>query len=95
MLLWVDRVFGQGIFGADLWQTLVIFINNRVVAPFFIDPHKTIKEHDLPGGAQADLSIAGSNFNRRAFQTRRCHLAGECPFPNQVIEFLLIRVGYG
>ena len=58
MLLRGDRFFSQGIGGADLWQTLVIFVNNRVVTPFLIDPHEAIKEHHLPGGAQTDLPIA-------------------------------------
>ena len=87
------RFFNKRILRSNLRQALVVVIHNGVVAAFFVDPHKPVKQNNLSCGAQAYLAVGAANFNRGALHPGGFHLARNCALPDQVIEFFLIAVG--
>ena len=74
-----------------LRQALVVIIDNRVVAAFFVDLEEPVKEHDLASGAQTHLSVCAADLNRGTLKPGRFHLAGQRAFPDQIIKLALVR----
>ncbi len=75
----------------QLRQAAFVFV--LIVAALVIDLEETVEQHDLPRRAQGDLTVGAGDIDRRAFQPRRRHLAGDGALPDQVIKPRLIAVG--
>ena len=58
MLFRGDIGFGRSLARHDLWQAGVVIIGNRIIAAFFVDRDKSLKQNHLAGGAQGDLAIS-------------------------------------
>ena len=86
MLFGCDVAFGQGFTLHDLGQTFVIIIPRwSIITTLFINAHKAVEQNNLTIGAQNDLLIWAGDINGGAFQFCRRHLAGNRPFPNQIV----------
>ncbi len=75
----------------DLRQAAFVFV--FVVAAFFVNLQKAIEQHDLPGRAQAHLTICAGDINRGAFHAGGGHLAGDGALPDQIIQAALVHLG--
>ena len=94
MLFGGDAAFLGLVALVDLGQAVVVvIIRCGIVAAFLVDLEEPIEEHDLAGGAQADLLIGTFDLDRGAFEAGGGHLAGERALPDQVIELALVGVG--
>ena len=89
MLFRIDLGLGGLLALVDLRQALVVVIDD-IVAAFFVDPQEAVEQHDLAGGAQADLAVLAADLDRGAFHPGAFHLAGQGAFPDQVVKLALI-----
>ena len=80
-----DRAFPQR------WQTggvvlVVDAVLRLVVAPLFVHRDEAVEGHDLAGRPQAGLAVRGLDINRGPVQPGGLHLAGDHPFPDQLVQ---------
>ncbi len=92
MLLGRDGFLGCRLAFHDLRQTPVVVAVTRIIAALFIDPDKTVEQHDLTGRAQTDLAVGACHIDRRAFEPGRRHLARQRALPDQIVQFGLIAI---
>ena len=85
MLLWVDRFLFRLLALGQLWQALVIIIDNAVIAAFFVDRDEAFKDHNLTVGTQNNLLIGAGDIYNGPFQTGGGHLAGHGAFVDQIV----------
>ena len=75
----------------DLGQPFFIVIGH-IIAAFFIDFEKAVKEDNLTCGAQGDLFICRGNIDSCPLHPRTFHLAGQRAFPDQIIKLALVAI---
>ena len=97
MLVGADRLdLGLGAFlqrgQAAAFILVVLGAFLLFVAAFFIGGDEAVEDHDLAGGAQARLTVGRLDLYRGAVQTRRFHLRGDHPLPDQLIQTLQIAI---
>ena len=90
VLLRRHRALFCGLSLHDLRQAALVAI--LVIAALVVDFQEAIKQHDLPIGAQADLTIGRQDIHHGPLHPRRRHLAGNRALPDQIIEPLLIHL---
>ena len=77
MLFCRDGCFPDGFALCNLRQALVVVVNHvriNVIAAFFIDTQKSVKQHNLTSRAQFNLTVRRSEIDGRAFHPRGLHL---------------------
>ena len=85
MLLGLDRLLGGAVAAGQAGQEAAVVVL-RIIAPFLVQGQEAREEHDLAGGAQRMAAGPVDQVHRRALQPRGCHLAGERPLVDQVVE---------